>query len=205
MNKIKFFLSADPTYAREVIPAVLQNNFHRFKPWGAFHQGDEKFIYIPASDDFPTAHRIRIRENIGHTGEEITLFSERPVKKGSKATKPDSSEIDQLVLDVLLGQARAQLRRKIMPAYRRWYDNFQGLYCGRALFVECESLTECPKGMTGSYITMQTDGKPAESIAWMKRQLVAYVGTRQVDEVTEDFDAMLRRIEASFPWNRSGK
>lgn len=200
---LKFFVAADPTFARETVPAVIQNAHHRFKELGAFSGGDEKTIYLPADETFPFAPRLVITDRGVH--EEITLFTDRPVKKGSTRTRPDNCTLDPLAMEVMIGHARALTRRKILPAFRLWYNNFQGIEDGRAIFVLCESVTEAPAGLTGSYVSLTTAGKPAEATAWLKRQLVAYVGAREVREVTDSFDAMLRGSEPRFPWTLTRK
>lgn len=198
MNSIKFLVSADPTYAREVIPAVLCNAHHHFKAVAPFGQGNEKHIYFPAGETFPLAYRVSIEEQ--DHGDRIMLWTDRPVKRGSTKTTPDNCEMDKLAVEVLIEQSRARLRRKLLPAYRRWYNNFQGIVDARILYIECESVTEAPAGLTGSYMKLSAEGRRAETLAWMKRSLVAYVGARQVHEVTESFEEMLRRLDSRFPW-----
>lgn len=204
MIKIKFRVSSDPTFARETVPGVMQNGFHCYKPYGTFHLTDEKFIYLPANENFPTAQLLTIKhENDRERG--MTLRALRPANGRSKEVRDICDIEDKLVIDVLIGHSRAHTRQKMMPAFRQWSATFQGVEDGRAIIATCESITECPKDMGGSYVTLNCDGRHAEATALMKRLLVAFVGAREVHEVTEEFDAMLRRLESDFPWTYKRK
>src|SRR5262245_31363696 len=125
-HSIKFRVSADPVWGSETLPAILTNAHHKFQDCGPFSSGWEKFIYLPASLDYPQAPHIRLRN--GNISDDITLFAPR-----GKTT--DVEDINELAMNVLIGQARALVRARILPSYRRAYAGYKGIVGDRILYA----------------------------------------------------------------------
>lgn len=200
MNKIKFFIPGDLSYAASIWSSLLQQQGFAHKPED--DKGCERTIYLPANEKFPLAQELFTRD-FGGQREETTLLCKRRAK-GSQLQLV-AEVLDEEVTQLLIEQARVISGRKLLPAFTRTYCSMRGWLDNVPAQATVEAISHAPAAMVGSYITLSAKGRPGTILPFLKSQLVRFVGTREIRWMDIEFEQAVRQLEPQFQWALTAK
>lgn len=161
---------------------------------------DEKRIYLPACEKFPEATYILERpKGIALAGEQIVR------RHGNKKPKAFEQPIDDFMRNFLLEQARARIEKKMLPSFRNVYSTYHGTENLRCTIV-CESVSDGPKALNGSYVTIQ----PWNRERGLERQVQnclqaifkgAHKSKMPTRALTWSLEVLLEKAHPNFLWH----
>ncbi len=117
----------------------------------------------------------------------------------SRVLQPRYVRTDENSARLLIDMARTSTGWNILPCYSLHTKQFHGSVGKVYTRIRVDALTECPKGLHGSWITLESDGNKA--LDRMRRESVRFVGATGFKLDVRSYDDILRSLTPKFPWS----